>query len=54
MDTKIDERVDRATELILERVRKVLPGMETFDFLAAVCMLKAASKSKIVIENEGV
>ena len=51
MDTNIDERVERATELILERVRKVLPGMETFDFLAAVCMLKAASKSKIVIEN---
>ncbi len=52
MKNDLDTQVKQATELIINRLRmQMLPSMNTFDFYAAVCLLKAASKSKIVIEH---
>lgn len=48
----MDVNVKKATDAIISSMRmESLPNMNTFDFYAAVCLLKAASKSKIIIER---
>lgn len=51
MNNDMQKQVETATWLIMERLKKWLPGMTSFDFFAATYLLKEASKKKIVAED---
>lgn len=51
MNNDVQKRVEMATSLLVGRLKKWLPGMSNFDFLAAAFLLKEASKKRIVFED---
>ena len=51
MNNDVQKQVEMATSLLVGRLKKWLPGMSNFDFLAAAFLLKEASKKRIVFED---
>lgn len=51
MKNIMEEKVEKAIWDIANRARILLPGMNAFDLYAAACLLKVASRYKIVVEE---